>query len=105
MTRSDGFAVDPDVLEKITSDVGRALGDMAEVARMPEQPAAVFGHDELARSAAAFQDSWREGVVELTRDVQTIHQGIGDTVRRYRRVDDDVAARFDAIGRDGGQGA
>lgn len=105
MTRSDGFSVDPDVLDTITSDVGRALGDMAEAARMPELPAAAFGHDDLARSAAAFQDSWRDGVAELTRDVKAIHEGIGETTARYRRVDDDIAARFDAIGRDGAQGA
>jgi hypothetical protein len=101
VTHPDGFSVDPGALDKITSDVGRALADMAEAARMPDQPAAAFGHDDLATSAARFHDSWRDGVADLTRDVRSLHDGIGETAARYRRVDEDVAARFDAIGRDG----
>jgi hypothetical protein len=99
VTRSDGFSVDPGELDKITHDVGQAARDMTEVARMPELPAKVFGHDDLAKSAAEFQDSWQHGVEELSRDVGTIYSGMGEIVRHYRRVDEDVAARFDAIGR------
>ena len=99
MTRSDGFSVDPDELDKITHDVGRAVRDMTEVAGMPELPAEAFGHDDLAGSAAEFQDSWQRGVDDLARDVGSIHREMGETVRHYRRIDEDVAARFDTIGR------
>ena len=57
MTRSDGFYVDPDALSHANDGVGHLLREMDEFADLTsDQPDSVFGHAELAESAAGKPD-------------------------------------------------
>lgn len=98
MTRSDGFSVDPNALSHARDGVARLLRDMGEFTTPgPSTPASAFGHDELAEATAEFQETWSDGVRDLSADTASFHEQLNETINVYRRVDDDAAVAFDRL--------
>lgn len=102
MGASERFVVDPDALSGARAEVGRLLRDMGEFVEVTVPPPDVFGHDELAESAAEFQERWKDGVDQLVGDTEGIHRRLLDTLDEYRRADRDLAALFREVR--GGEG-
>ncbi len=93
---SEGFAVDLDALGVARDRVDRLAGELAGPGR--DVPGAeVFGHGRLAEAVREFAAQERRGLARLTGEAESIRDRLAETVRSYRKGDEDVAGRFRGI--------
>jgi hypothetical protein len=93
---SDGFAVDLDALDVVRDRVDRLAGELAGPPR--DVPGAdVFGHGRLAEAISKFAAQEKLGLARLTAEAESIRDRLAETVKIYKKGDEDGAGRFEGI--------
>ena len=93
---SDGFTVDLDALGAAGARAGRLADELAE--SPGDVPGVeVFGHRRLSEAVTEFAERERRERARLTGVAESLRHGLAETVRTYRRADEDGAGRFGGV--------
>jgi hypothetical protein len=91
-----GFSVDLGALGAVRDRVGRVAEELTGMPR--DVPSAeAFGHDRLAKAVDEFADHEKRGLARLAGEADSIRERLAETIKVYRKVDEDGAGRFGAV--------
>jgi hypothetical protein len=92
----DGFSVDLDALGAARDRVGRFAEELSGPPRdIPNTD--VFGHDRLAEAVKEFADREKHGLAQVAGEAESIRDGLAETIKIYRKADDDGVGRIGEI--------
>ncbi|MCT2582645.1 type VII secretion target [Actinophytocola gossypii] len=93
---SDGFTVDLDALGAAGARAGR-LADELTASPATFRGVEVFGHRRLSEAVTEFAERERRERARLAGVAESLRHRLVETVRTYRRADEDGAGRFGGI--------
>jgi hypothetical protein len=92
----DGFTVDLGALDAARDRVGWLTEELTRPPReVPNDE--VFGHGRLAEAVNEFAAREKHGLAWLAGEAESIRHGLAETIKTYRKVDEDGASRFGSI--------
>jgi hypothetical protein len=93
---TNGFTVDLEALGAARDRVGRLAEELHGPPR--EVPnAGVFGHRRLAEAVDEFTAREERARACLTSEAESIRDELAETIKAYKKVDEDGAGRFRSI--------
>jgi len=93
---SDGFTVDHEALGAARDRIGR-LAEELTVPPRDVPSAEVIGHDRLNQAVNEFAVRERRGLALLAGEAEAVRDGLAETIKAYRRTDEDGAGLFKGI--------